>query len=140
MTNYKQHDYPTIGTYHQHPILPTEDICFLQAFEPWTAVKQSMVKMGTTPADYQVPTGKTFHAVELVIVQRAISANIYLYEADTADAITLQKAYVLSNHTAQTVFSVPLHFSIASGKFLTHWVTVANAYYSCILMGYETTD
>ncbi len=136
MPNYKPKGITTVGHYHKHAIQSDETVVVLTVESPQTAQSKSMIDIGST--DYQVTSGKTFYAVELIFNNEAVASNLILYEGDTADATTLQKwTWQQSSLIGAPLQSVPLNFTVASGKFVVCTIGTASSYRTAIVIGYE---
>ncbi len=135
--NYKQQHLETISSQiHHHPVKNDETIIQLSAVNIHLTVAQSMTN-DKTLLDYQVTTGKTFHAVAFHATARTAVGTLSLYQADTADATTLLKLQQITQITVNEEYTIPLHFEIASGKFITTKYDVANSLAKLIIIGYE---
>ncbi len=134
--NYKPNYRDRIGTTVTHIIQNNEKLVILHAFQPYAVAAQSM-QDGSTNSDYTVTTGKTFHAVSMVY-GGGLASSFQLYSGDTADA----KTTAISNerHTSPVnhTIDVPVHFTLASGKFLTVDVVSGTTMLVLTISGYET--
>ncbi len=87
---------------------------------------------------YQVPTGKTFHAIGHKYQTTAVASTVAIYSGDTENAETAIKV-TTSNLAVADEYEWASIFDILTGKFITY--TPASTRHSFIeLLGYETTN
>ncbi len=135
MTNYKPiHASVSIGHTHQHVVKQDETLVILQANDAITAASQSMLKGNT---DYSVTTGKTFYAVEIIIIAGTVNGNFDLFSGDTADATTTQMIETVFVTPVNGPYYLPVDFTISAGKFVTITINTGVAVYTLFLVGYE---
>ncbi len=133
MANYKPYGHSFLGTFHSLSV-PTGSIKILHYPVDGVTTAQSM-RDSLTNADYQVPTGKTFHAVTLQLTTTATTGFI-LSEGDTADAeTTLKYDCQFMKLLEPNNFDVNIDF--ASGKYITIKCGAATVF-DVFIIGYET--
>ncbi len=111
------------GNLHR-PLLGNEKSVIL--WGNWSAANhnpRSLFDSTTASTIYQVPTGKTYKIIALVLIGVPI-AQIPIYQGDTADAITTLKWSMYFPITGTYELEIP-NVEIASGKFVTIDPTVA---------------
>ncbi len=140
MTNYKTGwILETIGSpNHQIGLTSEKTLKILHHPAPLATAAKSAYD-GTSV--YVVTTGSTFTAVSIIVINPDIataSVKISIHEGATLNAQTTKKWEAPSN--AQSPYSYPVNFTIASAKYLTLATNTINTTVYLSIIGYETID
>ncbi len=135
MTNYKQHDYDTVGTVNQHILKNDEKLVILYFNVNGGTTAKSLFDT-STEAIYQVPSGKIFTCVGFDTITTQTYSVVTISQGDTADAETLTKHITNATQTITKIQFI-VNITFASTKFITvkAGATSVQTFY---MYGYET--
>ncbi len=137
MTNYKQHDYETVGTIIVHPIKPNEKMVVLISLDSYLTAADSLKDMSTNTT-YTVTSGKTLHIIEIRYYSNSATVvTSVISQGDTDNAETLTKIPYLGNTTQAGLTIFPCNITFASGKYVT-FNNSAGSIAFIMMLGYET--
>jgi len=132
--NYKTQQLHSIGTVHKHLLKPDETMKILN--RPNSNVANTKSHHDNL-VNYQVPTGKTFYAVEVEIVTIGAVGGLTFFTGDTADTATTAVHDIIYVHADKSIFTLALNFQIASEKFLVSVISASSSIYDVHVIGYE---